>query len=136
MSKRKELVDLLSSMSDDEVEAFENLLKKAIKPNGKKRRRGRGRRRKKEYEPPQKEEDTFLDGIKLSASEKAELKEAQQSDKEMGVYRPKQKMPSRTRNPKVEATCRVCGKTQSVSPLVIPPERDRFKCNGCSYKSG
>ena len=36
MSKRKELVDLLSSMSDDEVEAFENLLKKAIKPNGKK----------------------------------------------------------------------------------------------------
>ena len=39
MSKRKELVDLLSSMSDDEVEAFENLLKKAIKPNGKKRRR-------------------------------------------------------------------------------------------------
>ena len=136
MSKRKELVDLLSSMSDDEVEELENLLKKAIKPNGKKRRRGRGRRRKKEYEPPQKEEDTFLDGIKLSASEKAELKEAQQSDKEMGVYRPKQKMPCRTRNPKVEATCRVCGKTQSVSPLVIPPERDRFKCNDCSYKSG
>ena len=75
MSKRKELVDLLSSMSDDEVDAFENLLKKAIKPNGKKRRRGRGRRRKKEYDPPQKEEDGFLDGIKLSAAEKAELKE-------------------------------------------------------------
>jgi len=136
MSKRKELVDLLESLSDDEVEAFEGLLKKAVKSQPKKRRRGRGRRRKKEYEPPQKEEDAFLDGVKLSAAEKAELKEAQQSDKEMGVYRPKQKMPSRTRNPKVEATCRVCGKTQNVSPLVIPPERDRFKCNDCSYKSG
>ena len=31
MSKRKELVDLLSSLSDDEVEAFEGLLKKAVK---------------------------------------------------------------------------------------------------------
>ena len=49
MSKRKELVDLLSSLSDDEVEAFEGLLKKAIKGQPKKRRRGRGRRRKKEY---------------------------------------------------------------------------------------
>ena len=85
MSKRKELVDLLESLSDDEVEAFEGLLKKAVKSQPKKRRRGRGRRRKKEYEPPQKEEDAFLDGVKLSAAEKAELKEAQQSDKEMGA---------------------------------------------------
>ena len=136
MSKRKELVDLLSSLSDDEVEAFEGLLKKAIKSPPKKRRRGRGRRKKKVQEAPPKEENDFLDGIKLSAAEKSELKEAQKSDKEMGVYRPKQKMPSRTRNVKVEATCRVCGKTQQVSPLVIPPERDRFKCNDCAYKSG
>jgi len=136
MSKRKELVDLLASLSDDEVEAFEGLLKKAIKPNGKKRRRGRGRRRKKEYEAPPKKEDEMLEGIKLTSAEKAELKEAQKSDREMGVYRPKQKMPSRTRNVKVEATCRVCGKTQSVSPLVIPPERERFKCNECACRAG
>ena len=135
MSKRKELVDLLSSLSDDGVEAFEGLLKKAVKGHPKKRRRGRGRRRKKDYEPPPKEEDV-LDGIKLTSAEKSELKEAQKFDKEVGVYRTKEKMPSRTRNPQVEATCRVCGKTQKVSPLVIPPERDRFKCNDCSCRAG
>ena len=136
MSKRKELVDLLGSLSDEEVEAFEGLLKKAVKSQPKKRRRGPGRRKKKTQETSSSNKDGFLDGIKLSSAEKAELKEAQQSDKEMGVYRPKQKMPSRTRNPRVEATCRVCGKTQSVSPLVIPPERDRFKCNDCACKAG
>ena len=136
MSKRKELVDLLSSLSDDEVEAFEGLLKKAIKGQPKKRRRGRGRRRKKEYEPPPPAEDDVLEGIKLTSAEKAELKEAQKSDKEMGVYRTKQKMPSRTRNVKVEVKCRACGKTQNVSPLVIPPERERFKCNECACRAG
>ena len=135
MSKRKELVDLLSSLSDDEVEAFEGLLKKAVKGQPKKRRRGRGRRRKKDYAPPPNEEDV-LDGIKLTSAENAELKEAQKFDKEVGVYRTKEKMPSRTRNPQVEATSRVCGKTQKVSPLVIPPERDRFKCNDCSCRAG
>ena len=92
MSKRKELVDLLESLSDDEVEAFEGLLKKAVKGHPKKRRRGRGRRRKKDYEPPPKEEDV-LDGIKLTSAEKSELKEAQKFDKEVGVYRTKEKMP-------------------------------------------
>jgi len=136
MSKRKELVDLLDSLSDDEVEAFERLLKKAIKTHPKKRRRGRGRRKKKVQEAPPAKEDDFLDGVKLSSAEKTELKEAQKFDKEMGVYRTKERMPSRTRNSKVEAICRVCGKTQNVSPLVIPPERDRFKCNDCACKAG
>ena len=136
MSKRKELVDLLGSLSDEEVEAFEGLLKKAVKSQPKKRRRGRGRRKKKTQETSSSNKDGFLDGIKLSSAEKAELKEAQQFDKEIGVYRPRERMPSRTRNTKVEVVCRVCGKTQSASPAVIPPEKERFKCNDCACRAG
>ena len=82
MSKRKELVDLLSSLSDDEVEAFEGLLKKAVKGHPKKRRRGRGRRRKKDYEPTPKEEDV-LDGIKLTSAEKSELNNVKNFTKQL-----------------------------------------------------
>ena len=136
MSKRKELVDLLGSLSDEEVEAFEGLLKKAVKNQPKKRRRGRGRRKKKIQESSPSTKDDFLDGIKLSSAEKAELKEAQKFDKEVGAYRTSDRMPSPSRNSKIDVTCRVCGKSQSVSPLLIPPERDRFKCNDCACKAG
>ena len=136
MSKRKELVDLLGSLSDEEVEAFEGLLKKAVKNQPKKRRRGRGRRKKKTQESSTSTKDDFLDGIKLSSAEKAELKEAQKFDKEVGAYRTRDRMPSPSRYSKIEVTCRVSGKSQSGSPLLIPPERDRFKCNDCACKAG
>jgi hypothetical protein len=36
----------------------------------------------------------------------------------------------------VEATCRVCGKTEEVSTSLLYEGKDRYKCNSCSKGSG
>jgi len=36
----------------------------------------------------------------------------------------------------VKVNCRVCGKTESVSPDVIPESTERYKCNKCAATAG
>lgn len=36
----------------------------------------------------------------------------------------------------VQVNCRVCGKTESVSPDVIPESTERYKCNKCAATAG
>ena len=36
----------------------------------------------------------------------------------------------------VEVKCRVCGKTEEVSPKLLPESLDRYKCNRCSSTEG
>lgn len=36
----------------------------------------------------------------------------------------------------VKVSCRVCGKTESVSPDVIPESTERYKCNKCAAMAG
>jgi hypothetical protein len=36
----------------------------------------------------------------------------------------------------IKAICRVCGKTESINPAILPESSDRYKCNKCSSSSG
>jgi hypothetical protein len=36
----------------------------------------------------------------------------------------------------VKVSCRVCGRSESVSPSVIPESAERYKCNRCSGSAG
>lgn len=36
----------------------------------------------------------------------------------------------------VDVRCRICGKTESVNPAIIPESVDRYKCNKCSGSAG
>lgn len=36
----------------------------------------------------------------------------------------------------VDARCRVCGKTESVNPTMIPDSIERYKCNKCAGTAG
>ena len=36
----------------------------------------------------------------------------------------------------IKAVCRVCGKSESINPAILPDSSDRYKCNKCSSSSG
>jgi hypothetical protein len=36
----------------------------------------------------------------------------------------------------MNVTCRICGKTDKVSPKLLPESADRYKCNNCSSTQG
>tara|TARA_R110000824_G_scaffold10866_1_gene47562 strand:+ start:53676 stop:54140 length:465 start_codon:yes stop_codon:yes gene_type:complete len=154
MDKKEQLQSLISSLSPEQMEELEALLHKSSvtsRSTKKKRRRGKGRRKKREaaeakekraesekQETESPSADDFLKGLRLTAAEREELQEASQSDKEMGAHEAPQspRPPKKKVNHRVEVRCRICGKTEKVSPGIVPPERDRFKCNACCCSAG
>jgi hypothetical protein len=36
----------------------------------------------------------------------------------------------------IDVKCRICGKTDEVSPKLLPESADRYKCNNCSSTQG
>lgn len=69
----------------------------------------------------------------LSMPEKNLHKEDTEIDKKL------QKLPPTPRSRKfrpMKATCRVCGRTENVSPGYMTTEMDRYKCNKCSGAAG
>lgn len=36
----------------------------------------------------------------------------------------------------IKVVCRVCGKTDSINPAILPDSADRYKCNKCSSSNG
>ena len=36
----------------------------------------------------------------------------------------------------ITVTCRVCGKSEEVNPVVLTDSKDRYKCNNCSRSAG
>lgn len=36
----------------------------------------------------------------------------------------------------VSVVCRICGKTEKISPKLVPESADRYKCNNCSSTQG
>jgi len=150
MAKKEQLEELLSSLSPEQVEELESLLQKSsVTPRDTKKQKRRGKRRRKRREAAREREENgqkkepstaegFLKGIKLTESEREQLEEASQADKEMGVHDPREKAvrPKKKVDTRVEMRCRVCGKTEKVSASLIPPERDRFKCNACCCSAG
>jgi hypothetical protein len=156
MDKKEQLESLLASLSPDEMEELEALLHKSSvtsRSTKKKKRRGKGKRKKREAtkakeqrvereqsmeDSPSISTDEFLKDLRLTASEREELEEASRSDKEMGAHEPLQspRPQKKKADHRVEMRCRICGKTEKVSPGIVPPERDRFKCNACCCSAG
>ena len=137
MDKKEQIAELLSNLSEEDLANLTNLLlPKASKKTTKKKQTKKRTPRKK----PTKQVDAsdFMHGIRLNPQEKAELKSATKFDKEKGLDQPKEggMMPKSPGFQKISARCMVCGKTVKVSPALIPPERDRFKCNSCCSMRG
>ena len=133
----KNLQEMLNNLSAEELEVLSSLLSKTSK-KPKKKRRGRGKRKKKSENTTPKESPDFLKGIRLNAEEQKEFLNASEFDKEKGLDKPKSGgiMPKGPTFEKVSIPCRVCGKVFEVSPALVPPEKDRFKCNKCSCSAG
>ena len=137
MDKKEQIAELLSNLSEEDLANLTNLLQpKASKKTTKKKQTKKRTPRKK----PTKQVDAsdFMHGIRLNPQEKAELKSATKFDKEKGLDQPKEggMMPKSPGFQKISPRCMVCGKTVKVSPALIPPERDRFKCNSCCSMRG
>lgn len=141
MDRKKEIENLLSSLSEEDLNTLKRILEGSQqsvsqKPPKKRRRRGRGKK-KKNKKSSSPTVSNFLDGIELSPSEAKELKDAGASDKEAGIHQTKERrMPKVTRASKIEATCRVCGSKELISPALMTPEQNRYKCNKCSCSAG
>ena len=154
MDKKEQLEDLLGSLSSEQIEELQSLLQKSSvtsRDTKKKKRRGKRRRKRREaakareeqqkLEYQQKEEapgdEDFLEGLRLTVEEKKQLEEASKSDKEMGAHEPRERPVKVNKGDnRIEMRCRVCGKAERVSPGLVPPEKDRFKCNSCCCSAG
>ena len=135
MADKKELADLLSGLSEEELSNLANIISKATtkKPRNKKRPVKKRTRKK---AAKKKEKSDILHDIKLSPQEQEELTLASKFDKEKGLEKPKNDgMISKGSSfQKVSIKCMECAKTFEVSPSLLPPESDRFKCNACSCR--
>ena len=60
-------------------------------------------------------------------------KEDIEIDKKLKRYDP---TPRKRKFQAVKATCRVCGKTESINPSLLVDTPDRYKCNRCSRSAG
>ena len=137
MDKKEQIAELLSNLSEEDLANLTNLLQpKASKKTTKKKQTKKRTPRKKTTKKVDKSD--FMHGIRLSPQEKAELKSATKFDKEKGLDQPKEggMMPKSPGFQKISARCMVCGKTVKVSPALIPPDRDRFKCISCCSMRG
>lgn len=54
-------------------------------------------------------------------------------DKKLAIQPP---VPRARKFRMVKATCRVCGKTEEINPVLITDSLDRYKCNKCSAGAG
>ena len=155
MDKKDKLEDLLDSLSPEQIEELQSLLQKSsVTSRDTKKKKRRGKRRRKRREAAKAREralvlgkqseqdlssaDDFLKGLNLTAAEREELQEASLSDKEMGAHEPSERAssPKKKADHRIEVRCRICGKMEKVSPGIVPPERDRFKCNTCCCSAG
>ena len=153
MDKKEQLQSLLDSLSPEQIEELQSLLQKSSvtsRDTKKKKRRGKRRRKRREAakareeqqkSSPQQEkapgDEDFLEGLRLTVEEKKQLEEASKSDKEMGAHEPRERPVKVNKGDnRIEMRCRVCGKAERGAPGLVPPEKDRFKCNSCCCSAG
>lgn len=135
MGNKKLVQELLDGMSEDELDNLASMIAKGVKSRTKKR--GRGKRKKKKAAQPSRQDASCLDGIALSPDEQQEIAQASAFDRAKGFDQPKPDgiIPAAPRFQKVTAKCMICGKESEISPALLPPEQDRFKCNACSCRA-
>lgn len=135
MGNKEDLQEMLDKLSEDELSALGDLISKASnKPRN--RRRGRGkskRKRKNNSQSSTANKNSFLDDVTLSPDEQKELNEASKFDKKKGLDKPKigGTILQSPKFQKASIKCMGCGKSFEISPALIPPEQDRYKCNSC-----
>jgi hypothetical protein len=54
-------------------------------------------------------------------------------DKKLSIQPP---VPRARKFRMIKATCRVCGRTEDINPILITDSLDRYKCNKCSAGAG
>ena len=137
MVNKRELQEIIDGLSEEEAISLQKMIETGIGPKPKKKRRGKGRTKQKSGAPkPLLSDEGFMDGVALTQDERREIEAASKFDKEKGLDKPKPDgiIPKSPGFQKVEAKCMDCGKTSRVSPALLPPEADRFKCNKCSCR--
>ena len=92
---------------------------------------------KEKIKPPlllKKESPDFMKDIGLSADVVYEMEVASKFDKERGLDKPKEKsiLPTAPQFTKISVTCMTCNQHFEVAPALLPPEKNRFRCNTCS----
>lgn len=113
----KGLITILQSLLDSQNEDVETeTVKKSTKKTRAKKPKSNDR------------ENKFL-----SMPEKNLHKEDTEIDKKLHKLPP---TPRTRRFQTVKATCRVCGRSETINPSYITTERDRYKCNKCSGAAG
>ena len=124
---KEELQKLLKQFTQEEIrEAL------GQKQKDKKRRRGKGKRKK---SPPTNNQepktvnkfDDMISNISLSADEKKELAEAEQSDK---LAKPNPNRGKRNSVSRKTFRCSSCGRDFEMFPSQVH-NRERWKCNRC-----
>ena len=134
---RQELQDMLNSLSETELSKLGDLVKRASnKPRNRRRGSGKRKTKKKTGEAAVTKKSDPIDNLNLNLEEQKELDIASQFDQELGLDKPKtdgimSKGPTFT---KMSIKCMECQKTFEVAPALIPPERDRFRCNTCACR--
>ena len=133
MSK-EELKKTLSKLKKEEL--IEMLLE--THPVKKNRRRGKGHRKRKfqnktatNNSNDDNKFDDFMETMKLSSSEQAELELASKMD---AASKPSPRTTRRERA-LMEVVCRVCGSREQVSPVMVY-DVNRWKCNKCASCAG
>mgnify|MGYP003138092653 CR=1 FL=1 len=139
MDKKEQIVELLSNLSEEDLTNLTNLLqtkttKKAAKKTAKKRTPRKKTTRKKATK--KKTGPDLLQGVQLNPQEQQELGAAIKFDKAKGFDKPKEGgiIPKGPLFQKISIKCMECRKEFQVSPALIPPEADRFRCNSCSCR--
>lgn len=54
-------------------------------------------------------------------------------DKLLSVHEPTPRVREFT---PIKVTCRVCGKTENINPVILTDSADRYKCNKCARSAG
>ena len=134
---RQELQDMLNSLSETELSKLGDLVKRASnKPRNRRRGSGKRKTKKKTGEAPVTKKSDPINNLNLNLEEQKELDSASQFDQELGLDKPKSHgiISKGPQFKTVSVTCMECNKTFEVAPGLIPPERDRFRCNSCSCR--
>jgi hypothetical protein len=138
LNRKKEIEDLLSSLSEEDFNTIKKILsrpKSPATPTPPKKRRGRGKRKRRKKELPSSSND-FMNGVSLSPAESEELKEATDFDKSVGVQQPRKRQGTGRKSSKIKVKCRVCSKEELIYPSYLPLEPSRYKCNKCACSAG
>ena len=134
---KQELQDMLNTLSETELSALGDIINNiSKKPRNKRRGSGKRKTKRKISKATDAQDTDLIHNLNLSSEEQKELQEASKFDKDKGLDKPKTHdiMSSGPKFKKVSVKCMDCGKMSEVAPALIPPERNRFRCNSCSCR--